>query len=344
MKALVKFAEGDGNMEIRDVPEPIIKPGQVKIEVKQAGICGSDLHIYHNDIEIPIKPPVITGHEFSGVVTEVGKGVTDWKPGDRVTSETAVSFCGECVYCLTGFYNLCKERKTLGYWYNGAFAKYTLVPQERVHALPNNIDFVTGAMLEPLACVTHAVLELTRITTGGTVLVIGPGAIGLNALQVAKAQGARVIVSGTSADRERLKIAEQLGAYCTVNVQKEDLQKVIADMTKGLGVDTVFECTGVASGVNDGLKVISKQGKYTQIGLFGKPVTIDFEKICYKELKVTGSLGSCRISWEKAIQLVEQGKVQLKPLVTHQFSIVEWKKAFEMYEKKEGIKFMLIPA
>jgi L-iditol 2-dehydrogenase len=107
MKALVKYASGDGNMEIRDIQEPTPKRGQIKIEVKAAGICGSDLHIYHGDIAIPLNYPVVTGHEFCGVVTDVGEDVTEWKIGDRVTSETAFSFCGKCEYCITGFYNFC---------------------------------------------------------------------------------------------------------------------------------------------------------------------------------------------------------------------------------------------
>ena len=330
-------------MEIREIPEPKAGPGQVKIEVKAAGICGSDLHIYHDDIAIPLKPPVVTGHEFCGVVSEVGEGVTEWKCGDRVTSETAYSFCGKCHYCMTGYYNLCNNRKTLGYWYNGAFAKYTVVPQERVHALSDHIDFVSGALLEPLACVTHAVLELTEITVGDVVLVVGPGAIGLAALQAAKVQGATVIVSGTSVDGERLKKAKQLGADYIVDVTQEDLETFIEQFTKGRGVDVVLECSGVAKAADNALKVIKKQGQFTQIGLFGKPISIDFEKICFKELKVTGSLGSKWTSWEKAIQLVEQGKVKTKPLVSHQMPITEWEKAFKMFESKEGLKLILTP-
>ena len=132
MKALVKYAAGPGNMEIRDVEEPVAGPGQVKIRIVEAGICGSDLHILHSDIAIPVRPPVTTGHEFSGIVESVGEGVTNFKPGDRVVSETAYYYCGKCDYCRDGFYNLCVDRKTLGYWFNGVFTKYTVVPEDRV--------------------------------------------------------------------------------------------------------------------------------------------------------------------------------------------------------------------
>jgi L-iditol 2-dehydrogenase len=343
MKALVKYQKGDGNMEIRDVPEPVAGKDQVKIEVKATGICGSDLHIYHDDIAIPLRPPVITGHEFAGVIAAVGEGVNDWQVGDRVVSETAYAFCGRCEYCINGFYNLCNERRTLGYWYNGAFTNYTVVPAARVHRLPENLDFISGALIEPLACVVHAVLELTQITAGDTVLVTGPGAVGLMAMQVANAQGATTIVAGATPDRERLKMAEKLGAAKTINVIQQDLRAEVAVLTASQGVDVVLECSGNAAAANDALLAIKKRGQFTQIGLFGKPITLDFERIGFKELKVTGSLGSRWVSWQKALQLATQAKVQLRPLVSDIFPLAEWQKAFTMFEKKQGLKLILTP-
>lgn len=330
-------------MEIRDVPEPTPGHGQVKIQVKAAGICGSDIHIYHSDIAIPVKPPVIVGHEFSGVIVETGPGVTGWKAGDRVTSETAFSFCGICDLCRSGFYNLCNERRTLGYWYDGAFAKYTIVPEQRLHRLADNIDFVTGAMIEPLACVTHAVMELTTIRAGDVVLVSGPGPIGLTALQLAKAEGATVVVSGTDIDMERLKMAVELGADHAVNIMETDLGEFVGSLTQGRGADVVLECSGVSKAADSALNIVKKQGQYTQIGLFGRPITIDFDKICYREIKVIGSLGSKWSSWNKAMQLVEQGKVKMLPLVSHRMPITQWENAFELFETKKGMKLMLLP-
>lgn len=343
MKALVKYSRGDGNMEIREVAEPTPGPGQVKVEVKAAGICGSDLRIYHDNTPVPISTPVTIGHEFSGKVTEVGEGVTQWKPGDRVVSETAYSICGKCHYCITGNYHMCNGRKGLGYWQNGVFAKYTILPQERIHLLPDNIDFISGALLEPLACVTHAVLEQTNITAGDMVLVVGPGAIGLGALQIAKLQGAVVIVAGTSRSKERLKLAKELGADYTINSQEEDLGKAISEITKGKGVDVVLECSGSPRAADDALKVIKKQGQYTQIGIFGKPITLNFESVCNKELYLRGSMGSKWTSWEKIIDLVQKNKIKPKQLVSHEFSLTEWEKAFEIFESREGLKVILLP-
>ncbi|PID55831.1 hypothetical protein CSB45_14065 [candidate division KSB3 bacterium] len=343
MKALVKYAKGAGNMEIRDVPEPHAEAGQIKIEVNAAGICGSDLHIYHDDIAIPVKPPVVTGHEFSGVISEIGDGVSGWEVGDRVVSETAYEYCGTCDRCVNGFYNLCDHRKTLGYWFNGVFTRYTVVPAARVHKLPENLDFISGALMEPLACVTHAVLELTHITAGDWVLVSGPGSIGLLALQVAKAQGATVMIAGTEQDRERLEQAKALGVDYCIDLSQMNLLDEVARLTGSSGVDVVLECSGSAKAANDALLAIKKQGQFTQIGLFGKTIEIDFERICFKEISVTGSLGSRRSSWKKALQLSAQERVQLRPLVSDILPISEWKHAFSLFEKKKGLKLVLTP-
>ncbi len=343
MRALVKYAEGPGNMEIREVEEPSAGPGQVKIAIEKTGICGSDLHIYHSDIAIPVRPPVVTGHEFAGTICEVGEGVEGWKVGDRVVSETAYTYCGVCPACRSGFYNLCPERRTLGYWYNGAFAPFTVVPAARLHSLADHISFDEAALTEPLACITHAVIELTTIKPEDIVLLSGPGSVGLATLQVALAHGATVVVAGTNVDERRLKLAKELGAAHVVNVQKEPLADVLAKLTNGAGVDVVLECSGSERAVESGMLALKRRGRYTQIGLFGKPITFNFELVNYRELQVTGSLGSTYSSWEKALALMASGAVRTGPLISHRIPLKEWKSAFEMFEKKEGLKLLLDP-
>jgi len=284
------------------------------------------------------------GHEFSGIVTEVGKNVKAVRVGDAVTSETAASVCGVCRYCKTGNYNLCPHRLGIGYWINGAFTKYCVVPQERVHKLPKNVDFVSAAVCEPLSCCVHGVVELTGVTAGDVVLITGPGAIGLLTLQVAKAEGGRIIMCGTSQDQERLKLAQELGADVVINIEKEDVSKVINHLTNGYGADVVFECSGSPKAVDFGLYKVRKQGKYTQIGLFGKPIEVDFEKVAYKEIKLTGSFSQKWTAWELALKLLSQGKIKTKPLVSDILPITRWKEGFEKHEKKAGIKIILTPA
>lgn len=343
MKALVKYDSGPGNMELRDIPEPTPGQGQVKIKIAQAGICGSDLHIYHSDIAIPVRTPVVTGHEFSGVIAELGEGVEGWSVGDRVVSETAFHYCGSCDYCREGYYNLCMERKTLGYWFNGIFTNYTVVPAARLHRIPGNVSDISAAMTEPLACVCHAIYDLCKITAGDLVLISGPGAIGLMALQVAKAHGAIVVVSGTAVDHSRLGLAKTLGADYTVNLERENLEELIQGLSGGYGADVVLECSGAGPAVDAGLRLIKKRGYFTQIGLPGRKLEFDIEKVCYKELRFTGSLGSRNHSWRKALRLMASGKVKLEPLADTRLPLSQWKTAFERFERKDGCKFFLIP-
>lgn len=343
MRALMKYAPEPGNMEIRDIPEPTPGPGQVKIKVVASGICGSDLHIHDSDIAIPVRPPVVTGHEFSGVIAEVGEGVEGWKVGDRVVSETAYSFCGKCPACREGWYNLCPERKTLGYWYNGIFTNYTLVPAGRLHHIPDEVDDISAALTEPLACVCHAVFDLTEIKPTDLVLVNGPGPIGLMALQVAKSFGAKILVSGTKVDVERLALAKELGADYTCNIDEKPLADLVNELTDGWGVDVVLECSGNQYGINGALKVLKRRGYFTQVGM-GKPeIPFYIEALNYREPIVSGSLGSRKASWVQALDLLKRGKVKVDKIADTRMPLADWEKAFDMFRKKEGGKFILFP-
>jgi L-iditol 2-dehydrogenase len=337
---VAKTAPGTGNVNLIDVPEPAVLPGHVVIEVQAAGICGTDLHIYHD--EFPSVPPVIMGHEVAGVIADTGQGVSRVRVGDRVTTETYFSVCNECLSCRSGHPNLCLQRKSIGSAVNGGFTKYLLVPERNIHALPLSVDEFSGALTEPLACCVHA-LELTRIEPGEIAVVSGPGTIGLLTLQLVKAAGARVIVLGTDADEERLALARRLGADFTVNVNSADFRKVILDETEDQGADIVFECAGSAASAHNCLSVVRRRGCYTQVGLFGKPILWDLEQICYKELKVSGSNATVPTSWRKALNLMASGQVKTAPLISEVMPITEWRRAFEGFERKQGLKRILTP-
>ena len=341
MKAVVKFKKGEGNIEIKEVDEPLVGSNEVKIEVKAAGICGTDIHIYHE--EFKSNPPVILGHEFCGIVVEVGNNITEFKIGDRVTAETAAQICGKCLFCRTGNYNLCPERLGLGYGLNGAFTKYCVVRKEIVHFLPDNLDFISGALCEPLSCAVHGALEQTDILPGDIVVITGPGTIGLLALQLSKLTGGFVVVLGLSADKERLSLAKQSGADIVVNIEEENPEKVIKELSKGYGADVILECSGAPAAAELGLKLVRKRGQYTQMGLFGRPINIDFEQIAYKELQVTGFISQNWKSWERALNLLKLRKIQTRQLVTDILPITDWKKGFEKFENKEGLKIILYP-
>jgi len=343
MTGLFKTAEGPGNMELREAPVPEIEAHEVLVQVKAVGICGSDLHIHDWDTSVPMNPPMITGHEFSGVIVQIGREVAGWKEGDRVTAEPTYSACGVCRYCQSGFYNLCLERRILGFWTDGAFAEYVRVPARRLHRLPENVSFQEAAMTEPLACCVHAVLELTGISPGERVLVSGPGTMGLLSLQMVTLSGGSAVVLGTGVDAGRLELARELGAARTVDIEREDPWEVIGPMTGGLGADVFLECSGAPPAATAGIHLSRKQGRYTQIGLFGRPIEVDYEKIALKELRVTGSFAQKWSAWRTALDLLAAGRVNLKPLVTHTYPLADWKQAFDRLRRKEGLKVMLVP-
>ena len=342
MQAVVKMARGVGNVDLREVPEPSPGAGQVKIAVKAAGICGTDLHIYHD--EFATRPPVVMGHEVAGVVVEVGAGVERVGPGDRVTSETYFSTCGACRFCRAGQPNLCPHRRSIGSAVDGAFATYLVVPEKNVRPLPERVDFVAGALTEPLACVVHGALELPKVTAGDVAVVSGPGAIGLLTAQVVKAAGATVVVLGTGVDEHRLRLAAELGADHVVNVEETDAQALVGGLTGGFGADIVYECAGAGPSAANLLGLVRRKGQYAQIGLFGKPIAWDLDQVCYKELAVTGSNASVPSAWDKALRLMAEGRVRTRELVTDAFPLAEWGEAFRRFEARSGVKAVLQPA
>ncbi|PTM58462.1 zinc-binding dehydrogenase [Desmospora activa] len=341
MKALVKEKLGFGNLNLLTVEEPTVKEGQVKIEVKYTGICGSDLHTYEGDYQV--NAPVTLGHEFAGVVVEVGPGVTGFQVGDRVTSETTFSVCDKCRYCRSGDYNLCNRRKGLGTQVNGGFAKYLVANARHVHKLPENVDDASASLTEPLACAYHAI-QKTHIKPGDVAVVLGPGPIGLLTAQVAKSYGATVVITGLDHDQTRLNKAIELGIDIAVNIERTNVTAIVNELTDGYGADLVFECTGAVSAANTGLDLLAKKGEYIQIGIFPKAmIEIDFKKIIQKEIRVIGTRSQKSADWEPSLAMLNDQRVNGKTLITHTFTIAEWNKAYQTIKSGEAIKVSLVP-
>ena len=342
MKAVMKVAPGVGNIELREIDEPQPGPGEVKIRVRAAGICGTDLHIYKD--EFPSRPPVVLGHEVAGEIAALGDGVSGLEVGQRVTTETYYETCGVCRFCRSGQNNLCLQRRSIGSAVNGGFTSAVVVPAKNIHLLPENVDFEAGALTEPLACVVHGVHSTLTVAPGDVAVIAGPGAIGLLTLQVVKAAGATVVVLGTDADARRMSLARELGADHVVNVQQQDPRELVADLTdEGLGADVVYECSGAGPAAAQLLQLVRRRGRYVQIGLFGKPVAWDLDQLCFKELIATGSNASVPSAWNKAIRLLASGAVQTKPLITHSFDVTRWEEAFAAFDSKAGVKTILTP-
>jgi L-iditol 2-dehydrogenase len=336
MKALVKYEKGVGKFALKEIPVPEPSPDDVQIKIAYGGICGTDIHIYHDTYADD--PPFVVGHEFSGVITKVGSNVKGFKVGDRVVSETNQSYCGVCDLCQDARYCLCNDRKALGQKTDGVFAEYAIVKSSNLFKLADHIDMKSAALAEPLSCVVHAIMERSTVQADDIVLVSGPGPIGLLATMVAVKQGARVIVSGTSADTERLVLAKEFGAYRTVDVQKEDLLAVINEETKNKGCDVVLECSGFGGAIQSGLQALKKRGIFTQIGLTGKPTAIDTDLLCYREIDYHGCLSKTNWSWRRTMKLMEGGELPLERVISHVFDLDDWQEAMTAAEQKKGNK------
>jgi L-iditol 2-dehydrogenase len=341
MQAVMKIAHGAGQVALREIDAPQPAPGQVLLAVRAAGICGTDIHIYHD--EFPTRPPVVMGHEVAGEVVALGDGAPAELLRRRVTTETYFATCGACRFCLDGRPNLCQQRRSIGSAVNGGFAPYLVVPARNLHQLPDAVGFRAGALTEPLACVVHGVLEQARVGPGDTAVIAGPGAIGLLTLQVVRAAGARALVLGTAADAPRLDLARELGAEQALRVDTDDAARAVADLTGGAGADVVYECAGAGPAAQQLLGLVRRGGRYVQIGLFSAPVAWDLNQLCYKELTVTGSNASTPSAWRTAIQLMAAGAVRTEPLVSHRFQLAQWADAFATFEARAGVKLIFEP-
>jgi L-iditol 2-dehydrogenase len=331
VQGLTKLAPGRGNVALAERPEPEPAPEHVVLEVHAAGICGTDIHIH--DGEFVSNPPVTMGHEVSAVVAEIGDGVDPTWRGVRVVTETYFFTCGECDDCRAGRTNLCPKRRSIGSHVDGGFARLVHVPAKNLHRIPDWLDAHAAPMAEPLACCCHSLLDPDRVAAGDEVLVIGPGPVGLLAAQVARAAGGLVHVRGRPHDELRLDTARRLG----FDVSTTDAGAVAFEPT------VVVECSGSEAGIAFGLESARRAARYVQIGLAGKPVTIPFDLVCYRELIVTSGNASTPASWRRAMELIEARAVELEPLLSEVVPLGEWERAFAATRAGAGIKYVLAP-
>jgi len=341
MKALVKTKEGPGNVQLMELAEPKVNPGEVKIRVAAVGICGTDIKIYHGDAWS--NPPVILGHEYSGTVEEIGAGVTKVKVGDRVVSETAQKICGNCYYCNTSNQLMCPERLSIGYGTDGAMASHCVVREGIVHKIPDSVSLDEAAVCEPAAVAVHAVYDTVKLYPTDVAVVMGPGPIGLLVAQVVKSFGCTTVLVGTDKDQERLEIGKRLGIDHAFDITKVKLEEEINKLTNGMGADVVYDCTGAAPAIRSGMSELKKMGKFVQVGLTRQTMEIEYALLTQREISIIGTFGHNWKSWETVLQLIRGEKLNVSALITHHFKLDEWEKAFTIAEKQEGIKLLLHP-
>jgi L-iditol 2-dehydrogenase len=342
MKALVKYASGEGNVDIREVDEPRCGDDQVKLEIAFCGICGTDLHVLHDTFRN--YPPVILGHEFAGTVVEVGRNVSNAKVGERVTGlgATAVT-CGQCAYCRSGYFIFCSQRRGMGHGVNGAFTRYVTLRPDQLYRVPENFSLEEAAMSEPFAAVVQAVTEIAQVRTGETALVSGPGPIGLLCLKLLVAEGLRVIVAGAPGDDDRMAAARRIGAAAVINVGEQDLGEAVREHTGGVGVDVAFECAGHPGSVRGCLESLRPMGRYTQVAICGRDIPFPIDLIFYKQLTMSGSICYTTRTWERMMKIYGEGRVRLDDLVSTTLPISEWRTAFALCEDKKAIKVLMYP-
>jgi L-iditol 2-dehydrogenase len=338
MKALVKYQQGIGNVKLSEVPEPTFNEKEVKVAIAYAGLCGTDLHVFNDTFKN--YPPVILGHELSGIVEEIGSGVTEFTPGDRVIilgSNKIV--CGYCEYCKTGYYMFCSKRRGMGHGTNGGFTKFVVAREDMLYKIPAAMSLKEAAISEAFASSVQAVEEVASLTAGDTILITGPGPIGLMCLLLTSARRLRTYVAGTTSDTERLKIAEELGAIC-IRSDADDLKERIFRETNGRGVDAVFECSGNAAAITSALNVVRPMGQFIQMGLGASKVEINVEQLVHKGISFLGSVGHSMKTWEIMMRMFENGTVDLKPIITHEFPLSQWETAFELMRQQKALKIV----
>ncbi|HEY7302990.1 MAG TPA: alcohol dehydrogenase catalytic domain-containing protein [Bryobacteraceae bacterium] len=342
MKAIVKQRSGKGQVGLVEWPEPSPAPDEIKLKIVAAGICGTDIHIIEGTWQC--RPPVVLGHEFCGIVVEVGSLVKDFHAGERVVASNPAQTCGRCRQCCGGNPFMCSRRVSAGYMIDGAFAEYLCIRSERCHHLPEEVSFRQAALGEPLSVAIHAVIERTTVHAGDLVLISGPGCVGLLTAQIAKLEGARVILVGTDKDERRLSLAKILGADAVVNASRENPMHVVQQLSSGEGADVVYECAGVPDSLDLCWEAVCRGGKLVPLGIYPGPIQTDFNKITMKELNVGGSYGYVWTSWRRCIQLLADRKVKAEELISHEFSLESFDEAVRATMNGSAVKVVLNPA
>ena len=339
MKAAVWH--GDKDIRIEDTPTPTMKTDEVLVRVRSVGICGSELHAYEG-ISKRRKPPLIMGHEFSGEIAEVGRDVGHLKEGDRVAVDPVIR-CRVCEQCQRGRGNVCRNLRLIGLHTSGALAEYVSVPELNCHRLPGNLSFDEGSIAEPVSVGVHAV-NRTPIKLGDTVAVVGAGIIGLTVTQTAKLAGAAKVFVTDILDY-RLDFARTLGADVTANSAVEDPVEKVRDATNGLGVDVALEAVGLETTVRQAMKMATIGGRVTVIGNLAKTMNLDIQDAVLKEFDIKGSYCYTPTDFKRAINLIAEHKVDVKPLITNVLPLDEAKKGFELLHGKTDrvLKVLLNP-
>ncbi|MBS3769512.1 MAG: galactitol-1-phosphate 5-dehydrogenase [Bacteroidales bacterium] len=343
MKALV--LEDYNKLTYKDVPKPEIHSDEVLIKVKAAGICGSDVHGMDGSSGRR-EPPVIMGHEASGMIEESGSEVKGWKKGDPVTFDSTVYKLDDW-YTRRGYYNLSDGRKVLGvscedYRLDGAFAEYVKVPAHILHKLPEGVSFTEAAMVEPLAVGAHGV-ELTSVALNDTAVVVGTGMIGLSVIQIVKERGVGKIIA-IDLSEEKLNIAKQVGATHTIQPEKSNVQEEILKLTGDRGADIAFEAVGISSTLQQAISSARRGGSVTLLGNVTPVTEFPMQYVVTRQIRVQGSCAICG-EYPAVLDMLSRKQIDIRPLLSIEAPLSEGAQWFyKLYNKeKDLVKVILKP-
>jgi len=344
MTGVVQYAIEPHAVELRELPVPEIDEDEVLLAVGAASVCGSDVHQYHGTQSWPVLTPVVLGHEFCGQVARAGKRVRAFKEGDRVVSETAAAICGECLLCRAGEYNLCPARKGFGYGTHGAMADYVRVPARCLHHLPDSLPFERAALTEPCCVGYNAVAVKSHIRPGDTVVVLGPGPIGLLCAEMARIAGAgSLVVAGVAQDAPRLEVALQLGATHAVNVQETDLAELVRSLGDGLGAELVVDAAGASAALKSALEIVRPGGQVTKVGWGPQPLNFSLDPLVQKAVTLQGSFSHTFRNWEKVVGMLAAGQINLDPIISRVAPLADWQDCFDGMHTGKYVKAVLQP-
>ena len=339
MTALCKVAQAPG-LELAEVPVPAIGPSDVLIRVRKAGICGTDLHIYEWDTwaQRRIEPPLIVGHEFVGTIAALGDAVRGLALGQRVSAEGHIS-CGICLLCRTGEAHICERVRIIGVDTAGAFATYIAMPAVNVWPLDPAIPDAFAAIFDPLGNAVHTVMAAGVSTK--SVAITGVGSIGLMAIPVARAAGAASVFA-IDVNPAKLALAERVGADAVFDARDPSVFDEIARRTGGAGTDVLLEMSGSASAIDAGLLMLRNGGRAALLGIPPDDVKINLaERIIFKGLTVLGINGRKMFeTWYQTEALVKSGRVDLRPIITHQMPLAAYEEGFEYMRNGTAAKIV----
>ena len=346
MKAIVKYELGPQGVQLMDMPKPVPGPGEILVKVLACGICGSDIHALHDSGDRKVNMPCILGHEFTGEIESDGGGdLCGLSVGDWVTALPACYGCGKCRFCKAGLVTLCPERKSVGTHRHGGMAEYIVVPAKYAFRLPASAVTLAEkklyALAEPFCCMVRGIYERISVRPGDVAVISGPGPMGMMALQLFKARGAYVIVSGLPQDRERLRACLALGAdevYDDFNAVKEAVYRKNPN-----GADITCDVAAVAASINNCFDIVGRLGTHLQIGICGKAVPLEIDRLFAKEANFIPTNSTAVSSWQIGMRLLEEGAVDLRPILSLEVPIEDWRRGFDAVIEKAAYKVIINP-